>query len=52
VPDSSIPRHLPQPVQPPHPWKTVGKAIKAGEQELSANPRARSAVLRVAERVA
>lgn len=52
VPDSSIPRHLPQPVQPPHPWKSVGKAIKAGEQELAVNPRARSAVLRVAERVA
>jgi len=52
VPDSSIPRHLPQPVQPPHPWKAVGKAIKAGKQELSTNPRARSAVLRVAERVA
>lgn len=52
VPDSSIPRHLPQPVQPPHPWRSVGKPIKAGEQELSTNPRARSAVLRVAERVA
>jgi 16S rRNA (cytosine1402-N4)-methyltransferase len=28
----------------------VGKAIKAGGQELQANPRARSAVMRVAER--
>ena len=52
VPDSSIPRHLPQPAQPAHPWRSVGKAVKAGEQELSTNPRARSAVLRVAERVA
>ncbi|MFB3058637.1 MAG: 16S rRNA (cytosine(1402)-N(4))-methyltransferase, partial [Gammaproteobacteria bacterium] len=30
----------------------IGKAIKAGAGELSVNPRARSAVLRVAERVA
>ncbi|XXQ67535.1 16S rRNA (cytosine(1402)-N(4))-methyltransferase RsmH [Neisseriaceae bacterium B1] len=36
---------LPQP-----PLKVIGKAIKASEQELQANPRARSAVLRVAER--
>ena len=32
--------------------KTVGKAIKAGKAELAENPRARSAVLRVAEKVA
>jgi 16S rRNA (cytosine1402-N4)-methyltransferase len=31
--------------------KRVGKALKAGQQEISQNPRARSAVLRVAERV-
>ena len=31
--------------------KLVGKAIKAGEEELKLNPRARSAVLRVAERL-
>jgi 16S rRNA (cytosine1402-N4)-methyltransferase len=31
--------------------KLVGKAIQAGEAELKLNPRARSAVLRVAERV-
>jgi 16S rRNA (cytosine1402-N4)-methyltransferase len=31
--------------------KTVGKAIMAGEQEVQNNPRARSAVLRVAEKV-
>ena len=32
--------------------KPVGKAVRAGEEELERNPRARSAVLRVAERVA
>jgi 16S rRNA (cytosine1402-N4)-methyltransferase len=32
--------------------KIIGKAIKAGEAELAANPRARSAVLRVAEKLA
>jgi 16S rRNA (cytosine1402-N4)-methyltransferase len=31
--------------------KKVGKAIKAGKKELAENPRARSAVLRTAERV-
>jgi len=31
--------------------KLIGKAIQAGEEELKLNPRARSAVLRVAERV-
>lgn len=36
---------LPQP-----PLKLVGKAMKPSEQEVAANPRARSAVLRVAER--
>ncbi|MCW8917812.1 MAG: 16S rRNA (cytosine(1402)-N(4))-methyltransferase RsmH [Gammaproteobacteria bacterium] len=32
--------------------KAVGKAVRAGKAELAQNPRARSAVLRVAERVA
>jgi 16S rRNA (cytosine1402-N4)-methyltransferase len=32
--------------------KIVGKAIKAGDAELATNPRARSAVLRVAEKLA
>lgn len=36
---------LPQP-----PLKLVGKAVKPSEEEVAANPRARSAVLRVAER--
>ena len=31
--------------------KRVGKALKAGNQEISQNPRARSAIMRVAERV-
>jgi len=31
--------------------KTMGKALKAGKQEISQNPRARSAIMRVAERV-
>ena len=32
--------------------RTIGKAIKAGAEEVAVNPRARSAVLRIAERVA
>ncbi|HEX5122920.1 MAG TPA: 16S rRNA (cytosine(1402)-N(4))-methyltransferase RsmH [Rhodanobacteraceae bacterium] len=43
-------RGLPQPEAAPSPLVAVGKAIFAGEAELDANPRARSAVLRVAER--
>ncbi len=34
------------------PLKLVGRAIRAGEQEVAANPRSRSAILRVAERTA
>lgn len=45
-----VPRHLPvAPVHHPR-LRSVGKAIRADEAEISANPRARSAVLRVAER--
>ncbi len=51
IPDPRIPRHLPQPASMAHPWRVVGKPIKAGSAELDSNPRARSAVLRVAERV-
>ena len=51
VPDPSIPRHLPQPAQEDHPWRVIGKPLKASADELSSNPRARSAVLRIAERV-
>ncbi len=43
------------PVMPDHyrpRLRTVGKALRADEQEISSNPRARSAVLRVAERPA
>jgi 16S rRNA (cytosine1402-N4)-methyltransferase len=36
---------LPQPQ-----LRAIGKAVKASEAEVRANPRARSAVLRVAER--
>jgi len=43
-------RGLPQPEAMPSPLAAVGKAIFAGDAELSSNPRARSAVLRVAER--
>lgn len=51
VPDPRIPRHLPQARTEAHPWKVTGKAIRAGKSEVAGNPRARSAVLRVAERV-
>ncbi len=30
--------------------KSVGKPVKAGETELSLNPRARSAIMRIAEK--
>lgn len=35
----------------PRPWKSLGKAQKATDQEVASNSRARSATLRVAERV-
>jgi 16S rRNA (cytosine1402-N4)-methyltransferase len=43
-------RGLPQPEAAPSPLVAVGKAIFASESEVEANPRARSAVLRVAEK--
>lgn len=46
----ALPRGLPiQYEEVKMPVKKLGKAIKAGEQELQHNPRARSAVLRIAE---
>ncbi|KAG7363967.1 S-adenosyl-methyltransferase [Nitzschia inconspicua] len=38
-------------VGPPKPFRPVGKAIKATAEEVDRNPRARSAVLRIAERL-
>ena len=35
---------------PPAPLARVGRAIRASDREIAANPRARSATLRVAER--
>jgi len=51
-PPKDIPRHLPLPESAVHPLKQIGKAIKADADELKVNPRARSAVMRIAERVA
>jgi len=52
---SSLPpirRGLPPPPQVELPLKLIGNAQFAGEEEVERNPRARSAVLRVAERLA
>jgi 16S rRNA (cytosine1402-N4)-methyltransferase len=47
-----LPRRLPvRDVDTLMPMKLVGKAVKAGKAELARNPRARSAVMRVAEKV-
>lgn len=46
------PRGLPLPENSGARLKPVGRAIRAGDAELRTNPRARSAVLRVGERVA
>lgn len=43
-------RGLPQPEATPSPLLAVGKAQFAGDTETAANPRARSAVLRIAEK--
>ena len=48
-----LPAHFPVRAAELNPrLKLIGKAIYAGEAELAANPRARSAVLRVAEKLA
>jgi 16S rRNA (cytosine1402-N4)-methyltransferase len=49
-----VPQRLPlTAAQLPRPrLKLVGRALKPGEEEVRANPRARSAVMRVAERLA
>ncbi len=52
VATDDLPRNLP--IRPPdiaHPWRVIGKPIKADEAELQENYRARSAVLRIAERI-
>jgi len=46
-----LPSGIPAPVSPSF-WRALGKAVFPGEEELGRNPRARSSVLRVAERVA
>jgi len=45
-----VPRNIPIVPEYHAPIKTIGKAIKPSNEELKRNPRARSAVLRVAER--
>jgi 16S rRNA (cytosine1402-N4)-methyltransferase len=47
------PRGMPAPLKVPEPHlKVIGKAIRPSKQEVMDNPRARSAVLRVAEKIA
>jgi 16S rRNA (cytosine1402-N4)-methyltransferase len=47
-----MPRHLPvRQSRYGQTMRLIGKAMKAGEEELRGNPRARSAVLRVAEKL-
>ena len=52
-PDKGAPtqsRHLPQVIGEERRWTKVSKSVKAGEEELRRNPRARSATLRSALR--
>lgn len=47
-----VPRRLPvmyQAIQPP--MRVIGKSVRASNEEVAANPRARSAIMRVAERL-
>jgi 16S rRNA (cytosine1402-N4)-methyltransferase len=50
----AAPRGLPvqQEAQVPLRFKLIGKAMKPGEEELLRNPRSRSSVLRIAEKLA
>jgi len=49
----AVPRGMPAPPQPFQPrLRIVGRAIRAGADEVRRNPRSRSATLRVAERTA
>ncbi|MBU3693486.1 MAG: 16S rRNA (cytosine(1402)-N(4))-methyltransferase RsmH [Rhodocyclaceae bacterium] len=52
VPDELARLPLREDQLPPRPLVAVGRAIKPSAAEVAANPRARSAVMRVAERVA
>ena len=45
-------RNLPEPPGFKPSLKLIGKALKPSDSELSVNPRARSAVMRIAEKVA
>ena len=51
VPDELARLPLREDQLPPRPLVAVGRAIKASAAEVVVNPRARSAVMRVAERV-
>ena len=49
----SLPRHLPVLDSDLHRSLTlIGKAVKPSAEEIEANPRSRSAIMRVAERLA
>jgi len=49
----SLPRGVPvRDSDQPRPLRIVGKAVRASEAEVAANPRARSAIMRTAERLA
>jgi 16S rRNA (cytosine1402-N4)-methyltransferase len=48
----ALPRGVPVPdIELDKRMKIVGKAVKAGPGEVANNPRARSAVMRVAEKI-
>lgn len=50
-PQARAPRRgLPPPELPPPPLRAIGRARRASAAELAANPRARSAILRIAEK--